>query len=532
MTKILYAELPLSNFIIARNWDRLGGRVTEVVNGMYLAQRFDVPFRFVWPSEDLFPEVEELLKLFSPEFLKSHLLDSASVMNIPETTFDLDGKLSVEEFSALLNDSETFQAIRISNSMKLPKFAGDSHASLLADYARVSDSIWSRQVQDYARGVAEEYRNVCILHGRFGDLVTGQWNNWVDPSKYITALQIEEVLLENANNCIPTQLISDSEELLRLFPRIFKPKSGIFDSSLDLSSDSRQLVTDLMRMKCSKEVVGPELSAFSTFGARLGGKEVRKLKRPRVNIWQVSNLAQKTEILWSRAPSQNKSLFISRDIDQYLNSLSGIHDLQVLGEVTMAALRADPANVVSLNNCAIFYALSGQKAKCENSISLAKKISLGVLNVHHDPMFMTLTSEYLSNVILLLSQKIEGAELSQGSKTPQINSEMLDLEPYQIDKQWVIESLGRINLHLNEQIDSDTFAMMEFSSEVLNRLLYLKFTGPVRNVFVFNVLQSILEGIFSNALAQELGSITETMTGRWTKAARGFLAWFRERRRD
>jgi hypothetical protein len=565
ITKELFSETPSTSFIIARNWDRLGGRILEIVNGLYIAERFKVPFRFVWPSDARFPEVNDLLQLFSQEFLSRHLIDVSALRHIPEILVHLDGTVSQEDFHGLLTEPAELKAIRIADFMKIPKIVGDSNALLLNSYSRVAESIWSPEVSEYSREFDREYKTISVLHCRFGDLVTGEWRNWVEPSKYITALQIEEVVQANATSGAQTQLVSDSMEIFQLFPGLYISKDLRAEKRINLNPESLQLVTDLMRMKSSKEVLAPEASAFSTFGARLGGKEVGTLRRSRIDIWQAMENAEKTKALWSRLRSRNRGAFISRDIDQQVNSLGGIYDLPVFGEVTKAAFEADPTNVVSINNRAIFFALSGDRAECEGLTSLAKEKSLGVIKIHHDPLFMTLAVESLSNLILLLHQASGVAGGSKGLELGLMNPGLRDLEPYQLDKKWVIESFDRMFLELDKQQYRDSDSNSGFYSEILLQALFGRFNGPLKSVFFLNVIQSIMSSLFPDALVNERDALVHerdalvherdalvherdalvherdalvnerdliiaTKTWRWSKPARALVAWVRARR--
>lgn len=529
MTVLGYAEVPSTSFIIARNWDRLGGRLSEIVNGLYLAERCGVPFRFVWPDEDLFPEVRDLLSILCPNFLRRHLIDPAVLRNIEETVVDLNGTISENDFLRLLNGADGVRAVRILNFMRVPKFTEDSVSSQLADFAKTSDSIWSAEVSAYGKALADEYKDLCVLHCRFGDLVTGQWRNWVDPSKYITALQIDELLKQNSNIGVPTHIVSDSREIFELFEGLGSPQNKSLDYLIQLNTGSRLIVKDLFILRSCKEVVAPEASAFSTIGARIGGKEPRKLTRPEADIWRVADQVKRTKALWSRMPSENRGAFISRDIDQLVNSLSGIYDLQTFGAVAKAALAADPKNVVSLNNLAVFYALVGDRINCESLIALAKEYSVSVEKVHHDPLFFTLTTEYVTQLIFFMQQTDRKGPTLGDSEYPQIKSDMLELEPYQLDKNWINESLMHITLELNKRDAEEPRIHPRLYAEVLNRLLVARFTAPIRPIMILNIVQTVLAELSSEAQKQERERGWASGIRRWSRKSTDTLSWVRAR---
>jgi len=162
---------------------------------------------------------------------------------------------------------------------------------------------------------------------------------------------------------------------------------------------------------------------------------------------------------------------------------------------------------------------------------------LGVIKIHHDPLFMTLACEYLSNLILLLHQGGVVAGASKSSELGPVNPGLRELEPYQLKKKWVIESFDRIFLELDKQKFRDSDSNFGFYSEILLQTLFGRFNGPLKSVFFLNVIQSILSSLFPDALVNERDAlvneraqIISTRTWRWSKPARALVAWVRARR--
>ena len=58
--------------MFANNWDRLGGRVLDILNSYILSKKLDCEFIFYWPLDDRFPEMEEQINFFSQNFIQQH----------------------------------------------------------------------------------------------------------------------------------------------------------------------------------------------------------------------------------------------------------------------------------------------------------------------------------------------------------------------------------------------------------------------------------------------------------------------------
>jgi hypothetical protein len=139
------------------------------------------------------------------------------------------------------------------------------------------------------------------------------------------------------------------------------------------------------------------------------------------------------------------------------------------------------------------------------------------------------------------------AELTTSYELPQINPQMLDLEPYQLDKTWVIESLERIRIEFNARTSNDV-PHLGFHSEILLQVLSGRFFGSLKPVFALNLIQCIGNAISPDALVQERDALVQerdalvqerdalvqerdqilgSRSWRWSKPARTFFAWVR-----
>jgi hypothetical protein len=393
--------------------------------------------------------------------------------------------------------------------MDIPEFIGDSQHSNLKEYAEISESIWSSELSIHSKQVELEYRQKTVLHARFGDLVTGQWRNWVDPTKYITAIQIDEVIRENKSIGIETHLISDSEEVFQIFPSSRTSKSLATQNLWAFDDESLRTIEDLFKMKSSRELITPEASAFSKLGARLGGKEPRKLIRKKLNIWQAVENVEATKVLWSRGESERVAAFLSRDIDQQINALSGVYDLSLFGEITEAALDADPKNVQSLNNRAIFFALIGDFEECQTLLAQARALSLEVIGVHHDPLFITTTTESLVQIVSEFSKPSEEGSNQLIGQLEEKYEQLSSLGPYQLDKAWVLRSLSDIRLFHEKRIRGDKQSNVMFQNEILVQVKHNRFVGASKNVFVLNLLEYITKLLAADAVVQERDSLLQ-----------------------
>lgn len=499
--KLEKSEVPEGPFLLARNWDRFGGRASEIISTFYLAKRFNLPFRFIWPLDPRFPEMPELLSSFSTSFISKYLVSEDDVQHLPKVALNLSGTMPENNFLEIFDSANGTFAASLDNFFKLPLIKGDTIPKVLRDFEMTSQEVWSTEILEIQSLLAPRYEGVQILHARYGDLVDGNWNNFVDPKKYVTGLQISSIVSELKTREQHLEIISDTPEISNVFP-LPAPKNHEADiATSTFSRNGLQVLIDLMKMKASFAVLAPEASAFSTLGAHLGAKEILPIPRlRRSNKKQLIEIFAAKEI-WKNMNTSLMHKFVSRDIDQEVNSLTGIFSLRSFVSLTELANSEDKLNPTSAIHLAI-----GQKFKAESKnpielLSRARRIGELARSVHDDPIYLSITAEFCCTLIGIIQSARKpylrtNKFVLEVAKLDNLLEELRELHPYQINK-FQVEQEAKEVIDMLKHFTRRKFPRLQLLTlRTINRRMTKKsFSINSNNLFVINVLCSLVQEI-------------------------------------
>lgn len=505
----LGASLPAKPFLFASNWDRFGGRASEILNAYYVSRRLDIDFRFTWPKEPRFPELDEMIMAFAPEFVEKFFIQESAVENLQTKQVTLDGKVSLANFVKNFEGPGTdVIGIRLGNFFSVPFFKDDAPEFSVRQFSLSVPDIWSQDVLQIHSVIEKLYRDTYSIHARYGDLVTGSWKNFVEPTKYITGQQIESVIEICLEQDKKLEVISDSFEIIELFSP-HKTKEDFLLSKLpQFEIQNRQTLIDLFKMQFSAGVFAPVSSAYSKLGSHLGGKEIISISRRRISSQKEFAEFAKTQPFWKILHVSTRGSFVSRDLDQEINALLGIFNLATFERVTQSAYEADVKNPVSCNHLAIAKTLLRQDVQAKLLLKSSKEISMHALDIHEDPKYFSLLSEFACVLIYILRART----IHFRKKSPIVASirdlretkaALVRTKPFQIEAHFAYSVTAGL-IDLLEKISSRRFAPMRFFLLSLGFRGFIKepFAYSQNNLFLLNLLQSIYSWMQNSRVAR------------------------------
>jgi hypothetical protein len=485
--------------IIATNWDGFGGRLNGILNAYYVSKRTGVDFKFIWPKEKRVPGISEHLEALSPEFRDRYLTNSSAVKGLSKISVNLDGTITIAEFLDFCSSAASNSYISIENPFATPAFIGDATDEQAKFYSSLAETIWSKSTLRLRRQVNTNFKDKTVLHARFGDLVEGAWKNYVEPSKYVTGLQIEEAIRQGQSQKDFIFIISDSPSVNSfLHSRQDKALVQEFTPSTPLSPAVSPLLEDLFKLEACSKILAPSGSAFSTLGAKLGAKNILPLARKKLSITDSITSAVRTLKFWNEFQSSMRGPLASRDIDQLVNGLKGIQNLNLFGDLTSKALKADPTNITSLCNHQVYLTLCG-KSLSALAIHLRARVLCLISNLtHRDPQTLvqlTLLNCRLINLMRARSNSRKLGIVRRVTIRMGLNISVLrlmSLTPYQIPHKFKSVAKGILS-----NVRRGVFNRFEnphgndLCSQMLTKIITESFEISDNEIFTLNLLESI-----------------------------------------
>ena len=427
--------------IVARNWDRFGGRSHEILNALLISKILELDFAFIWPQIDIFPEVNEQISFFSENFISKHKIEQ-----IPEKVkpFTIDENKSINEIRFDIVNLDV-AAIYLTNFFEIPKIKGLDTYSL---FSEIRFEVWSEEVVVLAKDIFHELNNKEItksLHCRYGDLVLGDFKQYPDMGKYIPYSAVRQYLDTQVNGNI--LIISDTQEvcdvLEDLYPNVFSRKAIISNNLNNGMSDD---IIDLLILQESIEVIAPKTSAYSKLGAHLSGSEP---------IFLVDVIPEDAWILiFESAVDQSTykefglvlSKYIqSRDIIWLLDYRLTQLGVKRFGNALDIASRVDPRNVIVKSLDAIRWVSLGNFKKALKSVKQGVSIGSQVQLIHRDPIFYAYSVQLVVEILYL--QHLKNGFFTfvrykhQFQKISKLLKLLNDLDPYQLPKGLVLSNI-------------------------------------------------------------------------------------------
>jgi hypothetical protein len=388
--------------VVTRRWDGLGGRLQALLNAWSVARSLEVDFRFAWPRND-FIELREPLELFSATFLERFEITEAAAADAVRRP-DLN-RLSIPEARELFR-ADAVALLEVDEIFEVFAFAGESAEVAQRRFAAGLGEIgWSAAARSLIQSVAQQSaeHGYAALHIRAGDIVTGDWRQFVPVDKYLPTPLVEFAITELAGpDHRPVVIVSDNEP----YVRHLKSRFLMLRSPADLVPDYAQLTcaqrafADIMILAQARQLAGPCQSAFSRLAAHLG-----HLPLPRINEWVAEgNALGLLRDRFVRAekeghPPEMLRPLLARDICWFLDVFSD--DCTPAEQYTLAdrAVRFDPDFCGALNRSALARARAGDRQGSE-AMSDQARVLAARAHRHADPMVESLATTIASTTLL------------------------------------------------------------------------------------------------------------------------------------
>lgn len=403
--------------VVARRWDGLGGRLHAILNAWSVARALGLEFRFVWPR-NTFRGLHEPREIFDDAFLarfeigESSRLDRKSLP--PPTT------MSLPEARAFCATAEPHSMIDVWECFEVLAFADETVEAAEARFrAGLSELGWSSAARELIDAVsrAKDRGGYSAVHIRAGDLVEGDWRQFVPVEKYIPTAFVElavEALTEPGAD--PIVLASDNDGYLRhLKARCDRVRSpGDLVRGYAGLSEAQRAFADILVLSSARRIVGPRTSAFSRLAAHLGGLTILSVGdlmdenaarlRLREGIARVGRAAGRRGIVGP---------LLTRDVCWYLDVFPEHLAAGAYREMARRAIRCEPDFCGALNRLATAEAFAGNSSGSREASSRALQAA-ALAKVHADPLVESLATSIASRVVIAL-----GAPLRRGPRNPE-----------------------------------------------------------------------------------------------------------------
>jgi hypothetical protein len=390
--------------VVANRWDGLGGRLHAILNAWSVARALGLEFRFVW-QRNACTEFAESREIFDDAFVERfEIADSTCEARV---ILPIPRGLSLRDAKELCRAATTNSVIKINECFNVHAFANEPPETALARFrVGLSEIGWSHTLHALIESISvEKYpRGYSVIHVRAGDLVTGDWRQFVKVEKYMPMAYVEFAIETlSAPDRSPVVLVSDNEPYIRYLKTRFNliRPADIVAGYADLTELQRAFA-DILVLSRARRIAGPRRSVFSQFAAHLGGlkslsvddlmtaDDARRLLRD--GIARGGKEAERSDVLRP---------VLARDICWFLDVFS---DELAVGEQIILAQRAakyEPDFCGALNRSAAALALAG-------NYKLSRKASLRALRAaalaadrHADPLFETLATSISAEVLAL-----------------------------------------------------------------------------------------------------------------------------------
>lgn len=491
-------SVPAGRFILAISWDRLGGRVHEILNGYVLAGILEIDFRFLWPEEKRFPEMCDQIKIFSEDFIQKHRLYENQTAGLQEILLPSSEGKSINEYKSLICDLPVVSYFRSSNLYKVPQF---SDADLHNLFMQSASEVLSPEVLDLDRRVQmamQEFGVSKVLHLRYGDLLKGTFRQYPEVNKYFPYCLAYKMLAQKEIQ-EKIILISDSPEILSCLTDL--DHSYLTSDQLKINCSSRDefeiLILDLLIMKNCSTVLAPSLSAFSQLGTHLGGRELEYLSVGN----QVSDIADTLDWIerhdvYGNLPEQIAGPLFARDIAQLMNTHSKFTVLKSWHKFALKASLSDPQYVVGSAQLAVAYSFLGEFSSAFKTLDKIRISAYAARATHEDPLGYLTVVEVFCSAIQMLQEMNKGNRIKSRLLSEQSLSLiqfLRTLRPFQIPLQDLIESLEK-----SFAIFQSELLTLESQKELELRINVLKQNPIIRRLFGTKTRYLPPEEIFSS----------------------------------
>jgi hypothetical protein len=246
------------------------------------------------------------------------------------------------------------------------------------------------------------------VHARAGDIVEGDWRQFVPVEKYTPAAFVEHAIEALAGPEGGLVVVaSDNEGYLRHLKARFEHvrSPGDLVRGYEGLSEAQRAIADVLVLSRARRVVGPRTSAFSRLAAHLGGLEVLSIGD--LMTESVARGRLRDGIARAGAEAAGRKVLrplLARDACWFLDVFSD--GLPVSESLALArrAARSEPDFCGALNRLAIALALEGRNRASAAASSRALRAAVRA-GVHADPLVESLASSVSAGVLAALDTR-------------------------------------------------------------------------------------------------------------------------------
>jgi hypothetical protein len=331
--------------------------------------------------------------------------------------------------------------VRFNDNLNVFKFPDESAAEASVRFVRTSLQFgWSELVRRI-RVHIDEYRTshqYAAVHIRAGDLVFGDWRQFVPVDKYIPSSLLELCIGHLLALNFTVIVISDDARLvahfISKFPSLLMPADVV--PHYAALTTMQQALTDIFLISGAQQIWGPKASSFSQFAANLSNSKVRNaatvVDESTAREWMRAAFG-KAENCDDVAPEIRP--VVARDICWYLDVFSDSLPISEYRLLSTQAVGLDPECCPALNRAALALATSGEPI--DELLSTSAQLAGEVQVTHRDPMFEALVTQFSTMILRSLKEPIVDE-----SAFDRVLEQLYYLDPYQIHKRQVLSNLS------------------------------------------------------------------------------------------
>ena len=381
--------------LFANNWDRFGGRALDILNCFYVAQKLQINFKFFWPYNSFFSHNDPQLRFFSQDFLDRYRvgrdLDSGTkqFIDVNDYTFKA-AKEYVASIDANMN-------LGILEFLSLPQFLGENKENCIMEYAACAISVMSTEVLNARDEINKSSTSWTSIHGRYGDLVDGDFKQYVPKSKYVNTLVYRNYIEQAINSATEIRFLSDSTSVVEGLEKISKRNLSSQFHSQELietfGKDARDFI-DILMMANSDLILAPNSSAYSILASRIGGTKL-------LDFQSLLNENSILEILeldidghYEQFRLQIRGKLKARDLVNLLQNHYKSLDFSTVLKLSHNSYSADGDYVYAACIWSSIQFLLGKKEESLKILARAETAARSVTNVHHDPLAVVLVTKF------------------------------------------------------------------------------------------------------------------------------------------
>jgi len=426
--------------MFANNWDRLGGRALDILNGYVLSIRLKCDFVFYWPFDERFPEMEEQLSFFNYDFIQQHrVYYDPQDLNYEFVDFS---QFTQESAKTYINDRSETKYFKNTNFFASPKFLGESELEISDFYIKCAIESLSRESLELWAQARRFYGNFESIHGRYGDLLEGNFNQYVDPRKYVDTLSLAALVRKLNSKTSSLTLLSDTPEITIGIENqeICDLRPIIHLSALNTELNEFEVQCfELFIMASSRTIYASSLSAFSILASKIGGNNLILIHSVVEENILVKINRKSLRRHYSKFNHRIRKQTKARDLVSLLQKDWKHLQIEELTSIVKIAQKSDSNYVLALCLSAIIDAIESKFLSSNYKMDIAEIESRGRLNIHDDPLMLTLTTK-----LCLLGEKFPIERL-------EIRAEIEKLSPFQFSKN---SALDFLDSYLDFQVEA------------------------------------------------------------------------------